>query len=130
MYIDADRGQYMKQINSVAGMEHVINRENLYSEVLDLNRAGRIVEECPMFIKFKDEAAIDAGGVQKDMLSGFWEEAYKKLFEGSSILTPMIHPQIDLTVFPILIPWIFGRWFSSCKNCIANFVGYSAWPAC
>ena len=83
-------------------MEHVINRENLYSEVLDLYRAGRIVEECPMFIKFKDEAAIDAGGVQRDMLSGFWEEAYKKLFEGSSILTPMIHPQIDLTVFPIL----------------------------
>ena len=52
--------------------------------------------------KFKDEAAIDAGGVQRDMLSGFWEVAYKKLFEGSSLLTPMVHPQINLTLFPIL----------------------------
>jgi len=92
----------MKQIDSVVGMEHVIDRANLYSEVLDLYRAGRIVDECPMYIKFKDEAAIDAGGVQRDMLSAFWEIAYKRLFEGSSILTPMIHPQIDLTVFPIV----------------------------
>ena len=52
--------------------------------------------------KFKDEASIDAGGVQRDMLLGFWEVAYKKLFEDSSLLTPMVHPQIDLTLFPIL----------------------------
>lgn len=94
--------KYMKEINSVLGVEHIIDRADLYNNVLELYRDGRIVDECPIYIKFKDEAAIDAGGVQRDMLSGFWEVAYKKLFEGSSLLTPMVHPQIDLTLFPIL----------------------------
>ena len=92
----------MKEINSVLGMEHIIDRADLYKNVLDLYRDGGIVDECPIYIKYKDEAAIDGGGVQRDMLSGFWEVAYKKLFEGSSLLTPMVHPQIDLTLFPIL----------------------------
>ena len=92
----------MKEINAVAGKEHTIDRDNIYEDVLKLYQNGGIVDECPIYIKYKDEAAIDAGGVQRDMLSGFWEVAYKKLFDGSSLLTPMVHPQIDLTVFPIL----------------------------
>ena len=27
---------------------------------------------------------------------------YKKLFEGATVLTPVIHPQMDMSVFPIL----------------------------
>ena len=92
----------MKEINAVVGMEHTIDRANIYEDVMELYRHSRIVNECPIYIKFKDEAAIDGGGVQRDMLSGFWEVAYKKLFDGSSLLTPMVHPQIDLTIFPIL----------------------------
>ena len=37
------------------------------------------------------------------MYSAFWEQAYKKLFEGATVLTPMIHPQMDImSVFPII----------------------------
>ena len=50
---------------------------------------------------------IDRGGLQRDMNSAFWEQAYKKLFEGATILTLMIHPQTDMSVFAIL-----GRIFS------------------
>ena len=47
------------------------------------------------------ELAIDEGRVQRDIYSAFWEQAYKKLFEGAPVLTPMIHPQMDMSVFPI-----------------------------
>jgi len=56
----------------------------------------------PLRIKFADENAINGGGVYRDMLSGFWEEAYCHLFDGGSLLTPMLHPQMDMTVFPTL----------------------------
>ena len=36
------------------------------------------------------------------MLVGFWTEAYARYFEGATTITPMIHPQIDLSVYPIL----------------------------
>ena len=36
------------------------------------------------------------------MLAGFWTEAYARYFEGATTVTPMIHPQMDLSVYPIL----------------------------
>lgn len=36
------------------------------------------------------------------MLAAFWIEAYAQYFEGATTLTPMIHPQIDLSMYPIL----------------------------
>ena len=36
------------------------------------------------------------------MLSGFWEEAYKKLFDGCTLLTPVMHPQNDTQAFSSL----------------------------
>lgn len=99
---DTERLNFMKEIDSAFGIEHTIDRANLYEDVLELYRNSGIANECPIYIKYKGEAAVDAGGVQRDMLSGFWEVAYKKLFEGSSLLTPMLHPHIDLTTFPLL----------------------------
>ena len=60
-----------------------------------------IASEYPMFINFLGEPAVDCGGVSRDMLSGFWEQAYVKLFDGIRLLTPSIEPQssfIDLKV--------------------------------
>ena len=51
---------------------------------------------------FKGENALDYGGVQRDMYSGFWEEACIKFFEGSTLLTSMVHPHIDINLFPFL----------------------------
>ena len=85
----------MNEINYVYGTEHTVDRANLYDDVLKLYQEGNIATECPIYIHFKGEIAVDVGGVQCDMLSGFWETAYKKLFESHSILTPMLHPQTD-----------------------------------
>ena len=38
----------------------------MYDDVLDLYQEGSIVGECPIFIEFKGELAIDEGGVQRD----------------------------------------------------------------
>ena len=92
----------MVSVNAVPGTYHSIERTNVYEDVLDLYQEGSIVGECPIFIEFKGELAIDEGGVQRDMYSGFWKQAYKKLFEGATVLTPMIHPQMDMSVFPII----------------------------
>ena len=70
--------------------------------MLDVYREGDIVQEYPLFIKYEGENAVDEGGVRRDMLSAFWAEAYTHLFEGAKTLTPMIHPGLDMTIFPIL----------------------------
>ena len=38
-----------------------------------------------------DEKAVDCGGVARD-LSGFWEEAVKRIFDGYRLLVPAIYP--------------------------------------
>jgi len=35
------------------------------------------------------------GGLARDMLLGFWIDAYVKFFEGATTVIPMVHPQID-----------------------------------
>ena len=47
--------------------------------------------------QFEGERAIDLGGVSRDMFTAFFEEAYKKLFDGCTLLTPAVHPGIDLS---------------------------------
>ena len=36
------------------------------------------------------------------MLSVFWEEAYVRFFEGSSLLVPTVHPNVDMSLLPKL----------------------------
>ena len=61
------------------GDVHVIDRDNVYEDVTDTYRSGKIVGEC-LLIKFSGEEALDYGGVQRDMYSAFWEIAYSKKF--------------------------------------------------
>ena len=101
-----DRLMYMEnQQSTVLGKEHQIDRSNVYEDVLNLYKANEIINECPIlsiFIKYVGEKAVDDGGVQRDMLSSFWEQTYRKLFEGATLLTPMVHPQIDRKIFPVI----------------------------
>lgn len=92
----------MDSINVMRGDLRIIDRDNIYEDVMDLYKIGEILGECPINIKYSDEQAIDDGGVQRDMFSGYWEEAYSKLFDGSAVLIPMIHPHMDMTDFMIL----------------------------
>ena len=36
------------------------------------------------------------------MLSGFWEEAYCQLFDGGCLLSPVIHPEVDMSKLSII----------------------------
>lgn len=90
-------------MNAVPGLlEHHIKRTNLYKDVLDLYREGDIVGEYPISISFQGELGVDNGGVQRDMFSAFWEQGYSMMLEGATLLTPMIHPQSDLSLFSII----------------------------
>ena len=92
----------MKSIRATKGAVRIVDRDNIYEDVLDMYRTGEIVGECPIEINYGSEQAIDDGGVQRDMYSAFWEEAYSSVFEGATTLIPMVHPQIDMSVFPVL----------------------------
>jgi len=100
--ISGARIAFMHSIAACRGIVHNINRANLFKDVICLYQDDEIVKECPIFIEFKGENALDYGGVQRDMFSGFWEEAYTKFFEGSTLLTPMVHPQVNISLFPVL----------------------------
>ena len=94
----------MQSINATEGITRVTGRNSVYDNVYDMYYSGDVVSECPIYIKFFGEDGVDFGGVQRDMFSAFWKEAYTKFFEGSNLLIPMVNPHIELSVYPI-----FGR---------------------
>ena len=79
-----------------------VRRSHLYDDVIKVFMDEQITVEYPLLIKFEGERALDHGGVSRDMLSGFWEEVYQEVFDGCRLLTPVIHPQVDMKVFAII----------------------------
>ncbi len=54
-------------------------------------------------MQFKEERALDIGGVTRDMFSAFFIQAYISLFDGSCLLYPAVHASsIDMTTFSTL----------------------------
>ena len=100
--------EFMKSIDAIMGAEHFINRASIYEDVITLYQDEHVLKECPIYIEFIGERAVDYGGVQRDMFSAFWEKAYSALFEGATLLTPMVHPQIDMSLFTIT-GWILSN---------------------
>ena len=80
----------------------MVNRKKIFNQVIDLFSDDCILKEQSLYIKFEGEIAVDSGGVQRDMLSAFWEEAYVHFFDGSSLLVPTIHPNVDMSLLPKL----------------------------
>ena len=60
-----------------------------------------ILRVFPIHVEFESEMAVDQGGVTIDMHS-FWEERYSTIFDGSTLLVPMLCPQMDTTVLPVV----------------------------
>ena len=82
---------------------YFICRKDVYNNLIKLySEEAKIVFEYPLRIKFKDEIAIDVGGVSRDSLSAFFDEAYHHLFDGSSFLHPATHACVNMQAFPIL----------------------------
>ena len=82
---------------------YFICRKDVYNNLIKLySEEAEIVFEYPLRIKFKDEIAIDAGGVSRDSFSAFFDESYHHLFDGSSFLHPATHACVNMQAFPIL----------------------------
>ena len=98
--VDAKRLEYTQTICTTKSiLPHIIRRSNIFIDVIQNSEA---LKEFPLRIHFQDEIAFDSGGVCRDMFSGFWEEAYFKFFDGSSLHTPVLHATIDMTKLPLL----------------------------
>ena len=70
----------------------------VYKDVLNLYQNDEITKECPIYIEFIGEIAVDHGGCR----AAFWNKAYSILFEGATLLTPMVHSQMDMSIFTII----------------------------
>ena len=78
------------------GPIHEVTRKDAFSEVPHL--IEQAIDECPLRVRFRGEMGYDTGGVCREMLSCFWEEAYKCAFDGSTLLLPILHPHLDVSV--------------------------------
>ena len=85
-----------------AATYHQVDRSKILTSVVQLFNQTGVAEEFPLHIRFVGEIGVDVGGVYWEMLSAFWDEAYVKLFDGGNLLAPYVHPQIELSVFPVL----------------------------
>ena len=68
----------LDSIDTHHGLPHVIDRSSLYQDYITLysTKFGSLIKEFLFHITYKDEEAIDTGGVAGDIFSAFWEEAY------------------------------------------------------
>ena len=81
-------------------MNHCVKRKQIFEDTIKMNVL--IVTEFPLKVEFHNEEAVEFGGVCRELFSAFWEKAYELLFEWSITLTPMIHPQMDITILPVI----------------------------
>ena len=93
----------MKSMTVHPGAPHEIRRGQLLDDVITLyQNQPKICEEYPIGVKFVSEKVIDAGGVCRDMFSAFFEEMYKVYFDRANLLSPVVHPGMDVSVISIL----------------------------
>ena len=86
------------------GHTHFIDRATLFDSVLALysDYSGRVAMEFPFRVQFKGEKASDLGRVARDFFSGFFEEAYIKLFDGNNLLYPAVNGSVNMRSFEVL----------------------------
>ena len=87
-----------------AGPPHAISHNEIFDEVTKLYqiKQSTLEAEFPFNIRFIGERAVDTGGVSRDVFSAFFNECYKRFFDGEMLLTPIIHPQTDISKLPTL----------------------------
>lgn len=99
----ANRKYFMMRLSCKHGYSHLIRRDHVYSDVLELyGDFNAILNEFPFRVSFDGKHAVDNGGVARDMFSGFWSCAFEKFFDCSGSLVPSTNPTIDMSVFPML----------------------------
>ena len=101
-----NRIKFMTELSTSTSSQafpHVVARKDLFQGVLNLysKRIETIVNEYPFYVNFDGERAVDMGGVSRDMFTAFFEEAYQKLFDGCTLLTPAVTPGINMSSLSI-----------------------------
>ena len=83
---------------------YTINRATLFSDILSLYTKDRdkVGLQYSFRFRFKDERAVDAGGVTRDAFSAFFEETYLHFFDGTCLLHPAVHASIDMPTYSVL----------------------------
>ncbi len=101
---DKEREAYMLSLTPAYGDVHMIQRDDLFDSVVSLyeSKSNQFMSEYQFRIKFSGERAIDTGGMRRDMFSAVFDEAYEKFFDGSALLSPVIHPNVDFSKLPAL----------------------------
>ncbi len=95
--MDKERTQFLDALNLPPGVTHSIRRERVFEDVLHLYKNDHPADFHPLTTDFVGEMACDLGGVTRDMFSAFWESAYERLFDGSTLLSPVLHANVDMT---------------------------------
>jgi len=104
----------MSTMRASPGKKRIVHRDTIFHDVLKMYEVQEgIVKEFPTFIQFQDELAIDAGGVSREMFSAFWEKAYSLICDGANFVVPLIHPQTDIAILPIMGKVISHGYLSS-----------------
>ena len=102
---ELERKHYLQTLGSLfpTPIRHIIKREEMFDDVIKLYRNNpSVLSEHPFRVQFEDECAIDAGGVARDIFSGFWCVAAMRILDGGSLLIPAVHPHVDKGIFPTL----------------------------
>lgn len=80
---------------------HTRSSGRTYLSVINSN-INTIITEYPFQVQFDGERAVDMGGVSRDKFTAFFEEGYQKFFDGSTLVMPAVHPNINLSTLSIL----------------------------
>ena len=74
-------------------------RASVFDDLLSLyKKCESLPQEYPLEMKFTAERAVDLGGVSRDVMTAFWQDACEKLFNGNKLLVPVVSPHIDLSL--------------------------------
>lgn len=97
------RETFVQTLDVHRGLPHLIKRNNIFNDVvLYKDKGEQLLKEYPFRVRFHGELGVDAGGVARDMFSSFYESAYERLFDGSSLFCPVVHPDVDATCLSIV----------------------------
>jgi hypothetical protein len=95
---DAFKGKLSLSAGSIT-----VSRRTIFSDTIVLySTKPRLLNQFPIEVHFSGEDGVDVGGVSRDFFSGFWEEAYAKMFDGVSLVTPVCRADIDMNNFAVL----------------------------
>ena len=59
----------------------------------------------------KPLTAVEYAETCRDMLSAYWEEAYKLFFDESALLIPALHSYVSPSfIGDCFVPWLLSKW--------------------